>query len=235
MGAPTRQQRRAQPAHRHLHHPPDRDRARRGAAAQFPHRGRHRPTKGTRRLARTRRAQGTRARRRRPPAQDALVRLSYRCFPSYRPMLAEYQLVLDAIGKNKTKDVANRLAELDETRATMTAKAPAPAITSIGSKSPAPAKPAASSTTTCASRSASKPIPTTATTASRNTSTAWTPFSAARAIRRARRRHRRIGLSRDSRAARQPDRISQKIRSGKPKGPIETCSRGDSIFARLKR
>ena len=30
-------------------------------------------------------------------AQDALVRLSYRCFPSYRPLLAEYQLVLGAI------------------------------------------------------------------------------------------------------------------------------------------
>jgi hypothetical protein len=57
------------------------------------------------------------------PAQDALVRLSYRCFPSYRPLLAEYQLVLDAIAKNKTRGVAERLAALDGTRATMVARA----------------------------------------------------------------------------------------------------------------
>jgi hypothetical protein len=56
-------------------------------------------------------------------AQDALVRLSYRCFPSYRPLLAEYQLVLDSIAKNKTKDVANRLTDLDGTRATMISRA----------------------------------------------------------------------------------------------------------------
>jgi hypothetical protein len=57
------------------------------------------------------------------PAQDALVRLSYRCFPSYRPLLAEYQSVLDAIAKNNTRDVARRLAALDETRATMLTRA----------------------------------------------------------------------------------------------------------------
>lgn len=56
-------------------------------------------------------------------AQDALVRLSYRCFPSYRPLLAECQLVLDSIAKNKTKDVANRLNHLDGTRATMISRA----------------------------------------------------------------------------------------------------------------
>lgn len=56
-------------------------------------------------------------------AQDALVRLSYRCFPSYRPLLAEYQIVLDSISKNKTKDVAKRLADLDGTRATMISRA----------------------------------------------------------------------------------------------------------------
>lgn len=55
-------------------------------------------------------------------AQNALVRLSYRCFPSYRPLLAEYQLVLDAIAKNKTKGIAARLKALDETRATMIAR-----------------------------------------------------------------------------------------------------------------
>ncbi len=56
-------------------------------------------------------------------AADALVRLSYRCFPSYRPLLSEYQLILEAIARNKTGDVAARLASLDETRVTMTARA----------------------------------------------------------------------------------------------------------------
>ncbi len=56
-------------------------------------------------------------------AQDALVRLSYRCFPSYRPLLVEYQAVLGSIAKNKTADVARRLAALGETRATMIARA----------------------------------------------------------------------------------------------------------------
>lgn len=56
-------------------------------------------------------------------AQDALVRLSFRCFPSYRPLLAEYQLVLDSIAKSKTKDVAKRLADLDGTRETMISRA----------------------------------------------------------------------------------------------------------------
>ena len=56
-------------------------------------------------------------------AQDALVRLSYRCFPSYRPLLVDYQKVLVDIAKNKTKDVAKRLALLDETRATMRTRA----------------------------------------------------------------------------------------------------------------
>ena len=57
------------------------------------------------------------------PAQDALVRLSYRSFPSYRPILAEYQIVLSTIAKNKTQDVAAQLTALAERRATMTAKA----------------------------------------------------------------------------------------------------------------
>lgn len=56
-------------------------------------------------------------------AQDALVRLSYRCFPSYRPILAEYQIALGDIAKNKTKDLAAKLTDLGERRATMTAKA----------------------------------------------------------------------------------------------------------------
>lgn len=56
-------------------------------------------------------------------AQDALVRLSYRCFPSYRALLSEYQALLGAIAKNKIKDVAKRLATLQQTRATMSARA----------------------------------------------------------------------------------------------------------------
>lgn len=56
-------------------------------------------------------------------AQDALVRLSYRCFPSYRPLLSEYQLVLDAMTKNQIRDIEARLAKLDETRQTMLARA----------------------------------------------------------------------------------------------------------------
>ena len=57
------------------------------------------------------------------PAQDALVRLSYRCFPSYRPLLTEYQAVLDSIAKNETDSIPERLASLDETRTVMTARA----------------------------------------------------------------------------------------------------------------
>ena len=56
-------------------------------------------------------------------SQDALVRLSYRCFPSYRPILSEYQILLTAIAKNKTADVAARLVALQDTRTTMKAKA----------------------------------------------------------------------------------------------------------------
>jgi len=56
-------------------------------------------------------------------SQDALVRLSYRSFPSYRPLLGQYQLLLDAIAKNKTKDVARQLSLLDEMRSTMISRA----------------------------------------------------------------------------------------------------------------
>lgn len=57
------------------------------------------------------------------PAQDGLVRLSHRCFPSYRPLLAEYQMILGEIANNRTGDVAERLTTLEETRTTMTARA----------------------------------------------------------------------------------------------------------------
>jgi len=54
---------------------------------------------------------------------DALVRLSYRCFPSYRPLLSEYQLILDSLAHNKTTGIAERLLALEETRVTMIARA----------------------------------------------------------------------------------------------------------------
>jgi hypothetical protein len=57
------------------------------------------------------------------PAQDALVRLSYRCFPSYRPILTEYQSALSTISKSKTATLDTQLTALAERRATMSAKA----------------------------------------------------------------------------------------------------------------
>lgn len=55
-------------------------------------------------------------------AQDALVRLSYRCFPSYRPILAEYQSVLSAIASNQVEGLPARIADLQSRRETMNAK-----------------------------------------------------------------------------------------------------------------
>lgn len=46
------------------------------------------------------------------PAQDGLVRVSYRCFPSYRPLLDRYQVVLQKIALGK--DLAKLPVELDE-------------------------------------------------------------------------------------------------------------------------
>lgn len=56
-------------------------------------------------------------------AQDSLVRLSYRCFPSYRPIIAEYQIALNQIAKNTTQELPAQLTALDERRATMSGKA----------------------------------------------------------------------------------------------------------------
>lgn len=56
-------------------------------------------------------------------AQDGLVRLSYRCFPSYRALLSDYQKVLVSLVKNETLEVPERLSELDEIRVTMIARA----------------------------------------------------------------------------------------------------------------
>lgn len=57
------------------------------------------------------------------PAQDALVRLSYRSFPSYRPLLMEYQTVLSSLAQGKTDKVEASLASLDASRELMRAKA----------------------------------------------------------------------------------------------------------------
>ena len=57
------------------------------------------------------------------PAQDALVRLSYRCFPSFRPLLEDYQQLLHKLVEGRTAGVDARLAELAEIRRTMVARA----------------------------------------------------------------------------------------------------------------
>jgi hypothetical protein len=56
-------------------------------------------------------------------AQDALVRLSYRAFPSYKPLLAEYQTILVAIATGKTDDLPARLPALADRRRLMAEKA----------------------------------------------------------------------------------------------------------------
>lgn len=56
-------------------------------------------------------------------AQDDLLRLSYRCFPSYRSLLLEYQALLADLGKGETEDFEKSFGALSETRQTMVAKA----------------------------------------------------------------------------------------------------------------
>lgn len=50
------------------------------------------------------------------PADAGLIRLSYRCFPSYRPILSEYQQILRDISVGKDRDIGKRVAELGEQR-----------------------------------------------------------------------------------------------------------------------
>lgn len=53
-------------------------------------------------------------------AEEALVHMSYRCFPSYRPLLLEYQALLQAIAQpNKKINIASKLSELEENRVLM--------------------------------------------------------------------------------------------------------------------
>lgn len=57
------------------------------------------------------------------PADDELVRLSYRSFPSYRVLLLEYQGVLADLAEGKTENIAVSLEALATTRGTMLEKA----------------------------------------------------------------------------------------------------------------
>jgi hypothetical protein len=53
-------------------------------------------------------------------AEESLVRLSFRCFPSYRSLLLDYQALLQAIIKpNKKIDIATKLSELEKNRVLM--------------------------------------------------------------------------------------------------------------------
>lgn len=56
-------------------------------------------------------------------AQQKIVRLSYRCFPSYRQILQEYQSILNAlVTKKSTKNIASKLADLVKQREVMQQK-----------------------------------------------------------------------------------------------------------------
>jgi len=57
------------------------------------------------------------------PAQEAMIHLSYRCFPSYRPLLLEYQKILIGISRGHTENVPQRLARLKKSRESMVASA----------------------------------------------------------------------------------------------------------------
>lgn len=49
-------------------------------------------------------------------ARAELERLSYRCFPTYRPIIAKYQLVIRDIIRGRDKDIAERLKEASASR-----------------------------------------------------------------------------------------------------------------------
>jgi hypothetical protein len=53
---------------------------------------------------------------------EDLVRLSYRCFPSYRPLLNEYQMLLSQWAAGKHENLGKGLTELAQTREVMTSK-----------------------------------------------------------------------------------------------------------------
>ncbi|MCP5536500.1 MAG: hypothetical protein H7A51_09750 [Akkermansiaceae bacterium] len=49
-------------------------------------------------------------------ARAELERLSYRCFPTYRPLLSEYEMILRDVILGKDKDIEQRLAKLMDIR-----------------------------------------------------------------------------------------------------------------------
>jgi len=56
-------------------------------------------------------------------ARAELERLSYRCFPTYRPIFNEYDIILRDIMKGEDKDISSRLAKLIDVRMRMKAAA----------------------------------------------------------------------------------------------------------------
>jgi hypothetical protein len=56
-------------------------------------------------------------------ARAELERLSYRCFPTYRPIFNEYDIILRDIMKGENKDISSRLAKLIDVRMRMKAAA----------------------------------------------------------------------------------------------------------------
>lgn len=56
------------------------------------------------------------------PLEEDLVRLSYRCFPSYRGLLLEYQQLFSDLVDGETKEMGKRLEEVGETRRVMREK-----------------------------------------------------------------------------------------------------------------
>ncbi len=56
-------------------------------------------------------------------AQDDLLRLSYRCFPSYRSLLLEYQMLLSNFASGETQNLDTSIIALAGTRENMTGKA----------------------------------------------------------------------------------------------------------------
>lgn len=56
------------------------------------------------------------------PAQAALVHLSYRCFPSYRPLLVDYQKQLVRLSQGQSESVMQSLTQLEQARQIMKSK-----------------------------------------------------------------------------------------------------------------
>ena len=49
-------------------------------------------------------------------ARAELERLSYRCFPSYRPLIGEYEMILREVISGKDKGIPGRLEKLSDVR-----------------------------------------------------------------------------------------------------------------------